>query len=193
MYYVLTADSRLAKKYIYFTRQPEGTDIEEWTTGRPLTRKPPVFVLATDSSEAGTFSDMILNRARIPIVSPKLQRVLQALGVTNVEYFPIELIDKARGVTRDDYVVMNVLGRVACLDVENSTVVKSRRGEHYTSVEEFRLLEDRIEPLPGSNTAPLLFRLDEFEDHALAHQDVKNAFDEAGITGVDFARPENVI
>jgi hypothetical protein len=193
MYYVLEADSRLAKKFIHFTQQPEGTDIEEWTTGRPLGRKPPVFVLSTAESEAGVFSDMILNRPLIPIVSPKLRGVLQELGVTNAEYFPIKLIDEARGVTRDDYLVMNVLGRIACLDVENSTVVKSRRGEHFTSVEEFKLFEDRIKPLPGSDAPPLMFRLDEYENYTLVHERVKRAFEEAGITGAGFTLPENVI
>jgi hypothetical protein len=193
MYYVLRPDSRLAKKFIYFTKEPSGTETEEWITGQPLGRKPPVFVWSEADSEAGAFSDMVLNSPRIPIVSPKLRGVLQELGVTNVEYFPIKLVDEARGVTRDDYLVMNVLGRIACLDVENSTVVKSRRGEHYTTVEEFRLLADRIKPLPGSDHPPLLFRLDEFEDYLLAHQSVKDAFEKAGITGADFILPENTI
>lgn len=45
---------------------------------------------------------------------------LLAAGVTNVDASPVEMHDEANGRLIDDYLLLNIVGRVACVDMERS-------------------------------------------------------------------------
>jgi len=192
MYYLVQMDTRLTSDFIYFRNDPENYRVKLWITGEPLQAPPGDITLVADDEKPSAVSDLVLARVDIQIHSPKLVQALQAAGVDNIEYFPVTLIDKKRGVTRTDYQVANIIGKVACLDVDHSEAPKMLNGNGYRSVKKFRLLEDQIKPLPGTTTPPQLFRLAEFSFHVIAHESLKNKLEQAGVTGIEFIRTEDV-
>jgi len=185
MYDVMEQDTRLTSQFIYF-RKDQARVSSQWKTGeRFQTPLAPLTLIAEDEVPSA-LSDMLLVKNRLHIYSPKMREVLASIGVSNIEYQPITLIDKKRGVTWEDYRAANIIGKVACLDVDNSEVKSFADGAGYRVVDEFRLLEDQIKPLPGMKEPPRLFRLAEFIYHVIAHESVKEAFAREGVTGVLF-------
>ncbi len=186
MYYVFEMNTKLTNKFIYFRKGPAGLDIDAWQAGERFKTPPAALTLEAEDEIPSELSDLLLAKVELHVCSPKLMATLAAAGVTNVEYFPVTVVDKKRGITRADYCAANILGTVACLDVDNSEVATFSNGSGYSSVEEFKLLEDKIQPLPGMKAPPLLFRLAEFKFHVIAHQSLKDAFERDGITGARF-------
>jgi hypothetical protein len=186
MYYVLEMNTKLTSKFIYFRKGPAGLDIEAWQTGNKFESPPAALTMEAEDEIPSELSDLLLAKVELHVCSPKLMVTLAAAGVTNIEYFPVTVVDKKRGITRTDYRAANILGAVACLDVDNSKVDTFTNGSGYSSVEEFSLLEDQIKPLPSMKSPPLLFRLAEFTYHVIAHQSLKDAFERDGITGARF-------
>jgi hypothetical protein len=186
MYYVMQRETESAGKYVYFAEEPSGYDGDSWRTGSLMAPAAEPMTLVAQDERTNKLSDMLLNAADLQVYSPKLVASLTAAGVDNIQYFPITILDAATGKTREDYRVANILGKIACVDLENSNVRYFRGSKDIRSVEEFSLLEDRIKPLAGQKKAPLLFRLGELEFLLIAHESVKDALERDGITGVKF-------
>jgi Immunity protein family (Imm11) len=192
MHYVMKMDTRLAAKFIYFRKEPAGFKGALWRTGEKVTSPPAPMTVIAEDEKPTKLSDMLLLNADLHVYSPKMRATLDAAGVTNIEYFPITVIDQARGKTWDDYRVANILGNIACLDIDKSVVKPFADGVGYRVVEEFHLIEERIRPLPGMKTPPVLFRLAEFPFYVIAHESLKAACESAGLTGVRFIRTKDV-
>jgi hypothetical protein len=186
VYYVMQMDMGLTSKFIYFRDRPPEYDGSLWRAGDPLAVPPAAMTLTAVDEKPTALSDLLLAPSDMLVFSPKLVACLDAASVKNIEYFPIRLVDKKTGKITDDYRVANVLGSIACLDVDNSVVKSFADGEGYRAVEEFNLLEDRIKPLPGTKGKPLIFRLAEFKYHLLADESIKTACEGNKITGVEF-------
>ena len=185
MYYVMQMDMGLSSKFIYFREEPDGYDPSLLRTGEALEEPPPLVTLTADEKPT-VISDLVLAPADMLIFSPKLMACLADVGVKNIQYFPIRLVEKKAKKVTDDYRLANIVGSVACLDVENSEVTKLSSGRGFRAVEQFNLLEDRIKPLPGTKTKPLLFRLAEFKYHVIADEAIKATCEKNKITGAEF-------
>jgi hypothetical protein len=192
MYYVLQRDTQSAGKYVYFSEEPDDYDGDQWRTGLEI-EQPPTMTLIAQDDRTTKLSDMLLNAADLQVYSPKLVATLDAAGVDNIQYFPITIVDGKTGKSRSDYKVANIIGLIPCLDIEHSSVLYFRNSKNIRSVEEFRLLADRIVPLKGKKAPPLIFRLGESEFLVLAHESIKKAFEKDGITGATFTPTERFV
>ena len=184
MYYVMQPDAQCDSEFIWFQEGPDD-DGEQWCTGQPFAKVPDIVRMSSDNEKRLPFSDVALNDFALHVHSPKFRKVLHGLGVTNIEYLPALLVDKAKGVQRDDYGVANFLGKIECLDFKHANVTAGRRIP-IASVQEFALLEERIAPLPGMTIPPLIFRLAEYDALVIAHESVKAACEENAITAISF-------
>jgi hypothetical protein len=191
MYYVIDKHIEAAGKFIFFGEEPEGWRTKTWITGEKLPDPAPLLTLSAEDDRTSALSDLLLTQFNLLVCSPRLRGAFDAAGVNNIEYVPVKVEDRTTGATYEDYRIANVVGSIACLDVANSEVATFDSGK-YRSVEAFSLLEDRIQPLPGMKSAPLIFRLAEFKYHVLAHESVKAACEKAKITGVKFIRTQDV-
>lgn len=54
------------------------------------------------------------------LMSKRLISVIQGCGVDNLQTFQVELVDESTGSETDDFCVVNVVGLVACANVESS-------------------------------------------------------------------------
>jgi uncharacterized protein DUF1629 len=193
MYYVMQRDTRLAGKYVYFGDEPDGYDGDQWRTGTEMKPPPPTMTLVSQDDRTTKLSDMLLNAADLQVYSPKLVATLTAAGVDNIQYFPITIVHGKKSKSHADYKVANIIGLISCVDIGHSNVSYFRGSKDIQSIEEFKILEDRIVPLKGKKSRPLIFRLGESEFIVLAHESIKKAFEKDGITGARFIPTEQFV
>lgn len=183
MYYVLKQDLSTTSRYIYFKQLPDELDASDWGTGQAIAAAPPTLTLVTQSDPGCGLSDLLLVGEDLLIFSPRMRSCLAAAGVTNVDYYPITLVDTRTGTTTTDYRIANVVGTLACLDEARSDVRKATKSGRIFGLDRFHLDEKRIVPLPRTAGKPMIFRLDELKTRVIVDEILKAAFEGANITG----------
>lgn len=117
----------------------------------------------------------------MPVFSDRLVQAFRNAGVTNIQMFKSILRNPDTGETWDAYQVINVLGEVACADLDNS-VYDDPEGMAY----EFEKLVIDTDRADGA----LLFRLAECKHMIIVNDSVlDHIYDEEGdplFEGVDF-------
>jgi hypothetical protein len=188
MYLIWRADVGLTKKYFFSNQVPPGLKTRLWKTGEEMLKPPPTYTLTWDGKSPNKLSDDVLTQARLSVWSPKAISVLEAMGVDNIQYFPID-IDTGKGVEKS-FKIANILGLINCLDRKHAKIETFPDDDEILSLERYRILEDKIKPVGKRKKPPLVFRLGEFPSHVLAHESIEKAFEENGITGAEFISTE---
>ncbi len=128
--------------------------------------------------------DFVSNTVRLRIVSARVRQVVQTLGVKNVEFLPVSLANHHGEVVSSDYFIMNPVGFLDVVDMEQS---KYRKNAILKSeilwMQELVLKAD----LPFSTC---IFRPLRLRRVTMMDQVVLDAFREAGLTGYE-ALPAN--
>lgn len=103
-----------------------------------------------------------------------LVEALEGAGVDNLQVFPAVLTEKTTGEAREDYCVVNVLGKVAAADMKQSQAISLGGGHVFT-----RLTVD-----PGKARGLLMFRLAESLVDVIVHERVAQAVAAGQFRGV---------
>ena len=99
------------------------------------------------------------------LMSRPLVDALHEAGVDNLEVFPAVLVDSATGNAREDYCVVNVVGKVAAADMKQSAAIPLGDKQVFT-----KLTVD-----PGKAKDLLMFRLAESLVDVIVHEKVARA------------------
>lgn len=194
MYYVFKQDVILAGDYAFFSEGPEGYDVTIWTAGKPLREDPPLVVIKSDEDKPTRLTDLLLTRFNMLIFSPKLVQAFEDLGIKNIDYYPVKIINHETGNIDESYKAAYIIGRIACLDMANSRYRYSADGSQtLMSLKKFRLLEEKIKSNSVIEGPPFIFRLDEFPAITIVEQSVKDRIEKEGITGVRFIDPATYV
>ena len=112
--------------------------------------------------------------ASVQTMHKRLVAALQAAGVDNLQIFPAVVTDTVSGHTSEDYVVVNVVGLVSCVDMSKS-IGHPIANAHYFE----RLVID-------SNQAHglLCFRIKQSIIEIIVHQQVADAITKGAFAGV---------
>lgn len=96
---------------------------------------------------------------RIPVLSDALIKALQEAGVSNLQCFPAEVNSSVDGTVWKNYQAVNVVGLIACADLEKSkyTIIMERCGEGAVPLMGFKKL--MVDPVRAGDQ--LFFRLAE--------------------------------
>lgn len=189
-YFVYHKDYDLVGEFAFFDEEPDEYEPSDWRTGKKSKRNLPELTLTSDAKYTPKLSDVLLARIELELYSPKMVTTLQECGVQNIEYYPAVVVNHENGERIETYRAANIIGTIACLDVENSDVTYSTSSDKIIDVEEFSLLEDKIVATPDMDCEPLLFRLAEVDAIIIAHSIVVDHFEAAGITGIKFTDPQ---
>lgn len=159
--------------------------------GRPLRLEEWEQEAPADWSEDGPLTDMPFD-PKFHIHSPRLKALLEGLGLgPDIQYLPIRIKGEKTGQEVGIYYVANYLRRIPCLDLEHSIGVEffgpdwirpEQRGQ-IAGVWRAALRKEAV----GDAR---LFRVDEWEYIVAVREDVKQAMEEAGITGCYFLELE---
>jgi hypothetical protein len=99
------------------------------------------------------------NALRAPIASDRLKKALLDAKVDNIEWFPVEIRTPEKAIP--GYNIMNVIGRVACLDEAASQVTRWRN-------KIARIKSLKVDPNRARDAT--IFRLHEYPELILIHE-----------------------
>jgi len=96
--------------------------------GRPFAPDFPTPVqFAIDTDSEGRRMPTLFTTPALLAVKP-FADLLAAAGVDNVDVYPATILNPETGETIDDYVVLNIVGAIACADLEASSGVELAPG-----------------------------------------------------------------
>ena len=169
MYYRLDCDVHTMSAYI----NPDGPPMRVPMLGQWAELPPdrlPVRYRYRDPTGAALF-DLYTGKS---LFSRRLVRALENAGVDNLQVFPTVLRNEADGSTREDYVMVNVLGLVSCADVDRSNTTALGAGFFF-----HRLVIDE-----ARTHGLLMFRLAESLMDILIHGQVAEAIQAGEFRGI---------
>ncbi len=118
------------------------------------------------------------------IFSTKAFELLKAMSIENIEPLDFEIYDPEQDETYDNYKVVNIVGLVDCVDLDSSDLMLYADGD-------IRIIEKLVLDESKIPEEMKIFRLEKFKLLIVVHDDIKKAFEAAGITGCVFYRPED--
>lgn len=123
-YYILQQDPRVPEQPSVLAC-PENIDPEQWISGERMDgpRSP---VRLQMSPRSGKFRGDII-RGILTLFHEALRNELTRLGVDNVQYFPVELLNP-EGEVETKYSLVNVVGMLDAVDSANSVIVPRATG-----------------------------------------------------------------
>ncbi|WP_017852077.1 Imm43 family immunity protein [Leptospira interrogans serovar Szwajizak] len=139
-----------------------------------------VVDIIMDERSQGELTDNLMVMGAPPVFSGRLVRLLQKFGVSNIETFPCRIQNTKTGEVHEDYFVLNVIEKIACVDFIKSSV--EYVGDSSTKIfawEYLTLDESRIQN-------QLLFVLEEMPVQIIVHKQIAEALEKSKITGVCF-------
>ncbi|PUA27887.1 MAG: hypothetical protein B0W54_15320 [Cellvibrio sp. 79] len=135
-----------------YVKEPDNIAVDvNFLRGRLITQSLVLPIVYTTNGKSGDEVRDFLDTS-YPLMSKRFVELLRAGGVDNLQLFPAVIKSEVDGSVWEDYYAVNVLGLIACADMDNSDYDEIMPG-HYR----FRELAIQAEK---ANDA-LLFRLQE--------------------------------
>jgi len=161
MYYSLINNIRYESNVVI--NEPKNLPIEiSFISGKAITipiETPLEFT--TNATKGDEIRDFL--RGSITLVSKRFLEILQGAGVDNLQVFPVVIKSDQDGTIWKDFFAVNVLGMIACADLENSDYDEIMPG-HY--------IFDELAIDASKAKGNLLFRLREHAPTILMHFNV---------------------
>jgi hypothetical protein len=115
------------------------------------------------------------------MVTQKAKKVIEDHATVDIEFIPFTLLNHKGRVAANDCYMVNVIGRVTCVDREKTEGSDSFfQDNEYDEIDKLYLLEDQI---PADKN---LFRLEEKPNILIVRRDLKEIFEREGLTGVEY-------
>lgn len=153
--------------------------------GTPLGLDIPLFDFLMDEECQGEVLDYVWTTFPGLVISAKFRSVIESVGIDNVEYYPVRIVNQVTGEVRSDYYAANIVGVVACMDKEKSQFTTLLAlPDRIRSIEALHLDYQKIHQ-------EKLFRLAELKTSIiLAHETLKIVVENAKLRGVTFIPAE---
>lgn len=133
-----------------------------------------------DKNNGNIPTDYIANDLGWFIISHKFKKILENMGISNVQYIPIEIREESTNDIITGYNIVNIVGLVDGLNLEESVYkVLKVRGQEHISV---------VKPVLDSNKLKdlNLVRIKNYIFALFASDALKNELEKNNITGCDF-------
>jgi len=151
-----------------------------FSRGDFITNPVPMIEITMNEKSQGFMTDNLIVVGAPPIFSDRMISVLTDAGVNNIQTFPCKIINNITGEIFDNYKVINVIGKISCLDINNSEV-------EFLDSEKTKILLYEYLTLDESKIGEqLFFVLSEMPVQIIVHKKVVKMLQDAEITGVDF-------
>jgi hypothetical protein len=182
-YFLWENDRNEGDAFIY-SGWPQEVPFSFFTGNRISGVVPPIEITMNERSQ-GRLTDNLLLTGSGRVFSQKLLDVLRSAGVDNIDIYPCTIRNLVTGEIHKDYSVVNVIGKIACIDRAQSELVFATGSEteilgyHSIVLEESRIGGAR------------LFVLAEMPVQIVAHAAIVEAVGDAELSGVEFV-PQDV-
>jgi|SRR5882762_2759105 len=154
-----------------------------WRDGALITDVVPTpLVYTLDAEYEGNPKPMYYEEG-IPVIRDDVIEVLRGVGVDNIQYFDAVLKDPSTGKEHANYKAYNIVGVVACADMQASELMGTSNSS-MLDVDFHALVIDE-----AKTGGLLLFRLAEKVSAIVVHEKVKLSIEASGIPGFVFYGP----
>ncbi|MFI3220692.1 MAG: hypothetical protein QX189_16475 [Methylococcales bacterium] len=130
-----------------------------------------------DDPDAGEFADYIYGY--IPLVSERFKSVLDVCGISNIDYYPVDIIGADKFEDIPKYYAFNVVGKIAAADRDKSDYFEAFGQMGATQFSRFVINESVVKNID-------FFRLAEQSSTIIVSERIKLACEEAGIDTLYF-------
>ena len=110
------------------------------------------------------------------LMQQKLVDLLKSLGVDNLQTFPAEVLHEDTGEPVPGYVVVNIVGRIACADMSKSDASPLATSQYFS----------KLVINPAATGGLLMFRVEESPMRVLVQEKIVKAVQAAGFVGLTF-------
>jgi len=164
-----------------FLELPDEIDLIESIMGKkPDFYELPIKIPAEiDKDERIVYTDII--NPGVPLFSEKMKSFLDELGVENIDYFPVEIIDYETKEILANYWLAIVIGLVSCIDLDKTEVAQSASGRAVIS--KFSIDQSKVGEYK-------LFRLHHIPGLIIIDEDMKEKLSKVDFKGVSFQPTE---
>jgi hypothetical protein len=100
---------------------PPGLDPTEWLAGHALSMPAGTVELTLQGASGTEMTDII--GGLFTVVSDALRSTLEQAGISNIGYAPARLRHPVTDESTEGYWLINIIGRIACVDLARSTIV----------------------------------------------------------------------
>ena len=156
----------------------------KWHKGVPLAAEFPngaTVKFTPNFPDARELRDFQPNILSAILASPKARRVIASLDIRGVETLPVSIQDHTGRTVANDYAFLNLLGSQDAIDMARSSLsLGSLDKSQVLDVDELVIDPNRVDP------EAKLFRCTTWMRLFLVRDDVKVAFEQAGLTGCRF-------
>lgn len=188
-YWMLTVQTPPGERRATIGRQPDLSKVFQaafpsWTAGSLITETLPSPLEFELEPSSGDYVTDFFPPA-IPLMTERMLAALAAAEVDNIQAFDAVLADRKGRPIPERFRAVNILGRIACADLEASEcTVEDPEVPIGVDFESLVIDESR------ANDA-LFFRLHEAPNGIVVHELVKRTLDPLRLRGVVFVRPED--
>lgn len=160
-----------------FLDLPDEIDLIESIMGKkPKFDVLPIKIEAEiDEDEEVVYTDII--NPGVPLFSQKMKEALDALGVTNIDYYPVHIVDYDSRETLAEYWLAIVTDIIACIDLDKSKFEENKMGK--TVITKFAIDHDKT---AGLN----LFRFHNIPGLIIINEVLKEKLSKIEFKGVSF-------
>lgn len=152
--------------------------------GIKITDLVPLIDIPYSSSNNELKTDNIIVAPRIGLlINKKMEAILDSLNIENIQYYSTRLINNSSSEIDESYKIANVIGKIACVDKENSDL------EFYADGE-IQFIDKLALNLEKNKNYGHIFRLAEFSPIIVISNILKTKIEEANITGFKLYAPE---
>lgn len=174
-YYIINAV--LPNPYAPFLNLPDEIDIIESIMGKkPIFDKLPIQIPANIGKDEKIVYTDIINPG-VPLFSNKMKSALDELGVDNIEYYPVDIIDAETKEVLAEYWLAIVVKIIACIDIDNSEFKQTVSGTWV--INKFSIDHNKV---ADSN----LFRFHNIPGLIIINETLKDALSQIEFEGVHF-------
>ncbi|MDA7816732.1 hypothetical protein N9A28_00920 [Sulfurimonas sp.] len=160
-----------------FLDLPDEIDLIESIMGKkPNFDELPIKMEADiDEDETVVYTDII--NPGVPLFSPKMKTALEECGVTNIDYYPVTIVDYNTKDALAEYYLGVVQSIVACIDLDKSKFEEGKMGK--SVITKFAIDESRTN---GLN----LFRFHNIPGLIIINEELKNELSKRDFNGISF-------
>ncbi|HIC42901.1 MAG TPA: hypothetical protein EYO73_00980 [Sulfurimonas sp.] len=156
---------------------PDEIDLIESIMGKkPNFDELPILITAEiDEDEKIVYTDII--NPGVPLFSQKMKSALDEFGVTNIDYYPVHIIDENSKELLNECYLGIVTDIISCIDLDNSVFKENTLGR--TVITQFEIEHTKT---AGLN----LFRFHNIPGLIIINEDLKNKLSKIEFKGVSF-------
>jgi len=172
-YYIF--DEISPNRYAPYLELPDEIDLIESIMGKKPQFDYLPIEMEAEIDEDVVFTDII--NPGVPLFSYKMKTALDGLGVTNIDYYPVNIIDEDSKDVLAEYFLAIVTDIIPCLNIEKSVFKDSALGQAFIS--KFFIDEKKTKNLN-------LFRFHNIPGLMIINEELKDKLSKIDFEGISF-------